>query len=257
MFDMHLKGLSAFTVLLLVSFLTQGAGTKTLSFAYDVDRGEPFHFIQEKQLISGIVYDFGVAIAIEMKRRVVFLEIPSKRRVEFLVKGHIDAWCLVSPTWFQNPEDFHWSETLYEGQDLLITHHSFKHQIEQFEDLAGKSVSTRLGYVYHPRIMEMFSKGETRRQDHSLTVLRYEMLSKGRIDVLIESNIVFGYQMLLVDKPRLYLKQPLIAEQYQQACAISRKTMTNADQEAFSKAVKKLKVTGQIQTILRRYRLQP
>lgn len=223
-----------------------------ITFSFWDQATPPFVFLENDELQSGIIKDIGDAIAKKLNREARYIRLPTARVDLHLINGDLDASCVTSPIWKDNPKDFHWSPTLFDGADRFLIRKGDDNKIDSFDDLKGKNVGVYNGYTYHPRIMNMMERGDF----HAVKVANIEkgikLLKLGRIDTIIDFGILLRYQLLSKGLNDELALAEAHADDFSLSCAFSKKS--DVAPEEMNAAVSKLIENGELEAVLGKYR---
>lgn len=189
---------------LIVSLGCCGAssGAEELRWGFGPADGMPYVEVEDHQLRGGFTHRLGTRVGQRLGLDLHFVETPNKRLEEFIQRGRIHLICNANPEWLAEPQRYHWSPPLYQEEDVLLLHHQAA-QVRGLEDLYGKVLGTQLGYVYSLPLMEAFARKLVTRQDIRDLDTRLSMLSKQRIDALIDMRRPLEHKLAL--RPELPL----------------------------------------------------
>ena len=202
--------------------------TAELLWGFGPHDGMPYVAVRQQQLIGGFTRLLGERVSSELAIPVRFIETPNNRLEGFLLEGRIQIICNAHPDWMPQASRLHWSAPLYEEEDRLLQHV----QSPDFSDLAklqGKSLGTSLGFVYIEPLMSAFSNGNVLRQDVSDLETRLQMLSRQRLDALIDMQRPLAYR--LSRNPTLPVRfSSWVVSRYWMHCAYSPHLEVAAEQ---------------------------
>lgn len=223
--------------------------TEKLLFGYSY-HGPPFHIGSDLQLKGGILKDVALAIAEAVEASPEFVNVPVKRADDLLTSGKVDLLCLYNPHWLAYPERYVWSTPVADYSEYYIAHR--ENSFHTYSDLSGKVIGTNLGYNYSPTTMRMFHEGTMQRLEMSEMERMYNLLSKRRIDALIDTDLSFYYlqKQGKIDH-RLTLSDVADAT-YGLSCAISHESPIAP--VALQESIQHLKNQNVFQRILNTYR---
>lgn len=196
-----------------------------------------------RRLTGGILKDLGDAIADRLRRKVRFLDTPSKRVWDVLARGEADGVCYVMPEWAEG--SFNWSKPLIPDGAAVIAHPSAP-ALHRLRDLANKPVGTVLGYHY-PEVEVLgnqFVRDDAPSMEHNLS-----KISAGRRQYAIVELTALAYRLRIA--PSVKLRTDLVIANFKARCAFSkRSTVPFANIE---QAIASLLNDGSIDKILGHY----
>lgn len=234
----------ATVILLLV--MAAGASAEELRWGFATADGMPYVDVHNQALRGGFTYRLGTAAGQRLGVQVGFVETPNKRIEEFLLRGRIHVICNANPQWLEEPKRFHWSPALYSEEDVLLSHTQAP-VISRLEDLYGKTLGTQLGYVYSDALMQAFATNKIIRQDVRDLSTSLNLLSKRRLDALIDMRRPISFQ--LAKRPDAPLQfSPWIVARYDMHCSYSPLLPVSA--ERLDATLQALRDQGLIQRML-------
>ncbi len=233
-----------------ILMLPVAAYAQDLLIQFDKANAKPYAFIENKKLVAGIIKDIGDELAKELGIDVHYINVPRKRVEQFLGTGEVHATLISNPAWYPESK-YNWTIPLYRESDIFLVSAQRAFPINTYDDLKGKHVGTIRGYHY-PGLQEKFDRQEVIRHDVSTFEQNVKKLETGRIDCLINANILIDY----------YLKEHNAHKQF----VIGGKVVSTHDIHGmFSKqapipidrinaAIRKMNKNGKITEILERYK---
>jgi ABC-type amino acid transport substrate-binding protein len=165
-----------------------------LVVGFGENNAEPYAFIEGEQLTGGIIKDLMDAVGKELGIDVQYKNIPPKRMKPYLRSGHIHVAPIWSPDWVEEHEQYNWSIPLFQESTVFVVDAQRAFPIQTLDDLRGKWVGTILGY-YYVGLMEKFEREEIFRDDNKNIEWNFKKLEAGRIDALLDSNILIEYYL--------------------------------------------------------------
>lgn len=224
----------------------------SISFSYWNEAAPPFVFEKDELLSGGMLKDFGDAIAHRLKRTPHYLKLPVPRIEQYLNEGRVGIDCITNRSWKKSPDNYHWSPTLFDGEDRLLVRKDAGFEINEFKDLEGKLLGVYNGYVYHPTIMNMIESGKVKTVKVNSVEKGILLLKLQRLDALIDFGIILRYQLKTADEKGELRLANLIADEYELSCAYSKKL--SIPRAEFDTAISELIDKGLVSEILRKYR---
>ena len=186
---MKKKTLLIYLIVFILSI--QIVSAKELIVAFGDYNAKPYAFIKDNHLTKGIIKDIMDQIGNELNLKIKYMRLPRKRVSSFLLEGKVHIRLISNPNWFKNPKQFHWSKPLFNEKDYFVISTKNTHKIRRIRDLKAKRLGTILGYHYS--ILENNSKLQILREDTRTLEGNFKKLDLGRIDVLIDSDILIHY----------------------------------------------------------------
>lgn len=233
-------------IFLQVSMLAQD-----LVVSYGDYNSEPYSFSKEGKLTGGIIKEITDALAAELGVTPVYKDVPRKRIYTSLESGETMMASITNPEWVEDKTKYNWSIPLFEEKNIFAVSSAKKISIKGFEDLKGKKLGTMLGY-YYPGLMEMFDKKEIIREDVLLLEQNFKKLEAGRIDALIDSDILMTYYIKKNKLEQKIIFAEMTASKHMIYFAVSKKSPINI--EKINGAFSKLKEKGKIDEIIKKYK---
>jgi len=206
------------TVLAVLFICWIGFGSaEELRWGFGPSDGMPYVEVRDHRLEDGFIHRLGELAGQRLGLTVRFVETPNKRLEEFLQRGRIHLICNMNPEWVAEPQRYQWSPPLYEEEDVLLQHRD-RPPLTSLNALHGKVLGTSLGYIYTTPLMEAFARDEIVRQDVRDLDTRLQMLSKQRLDALIDMRRPLAYE--LTKHPDLPLSfSPWVVQRYSMHCS--------------------------------------
>lgn len=235
-------------LLLLVSLgcLTAPGHAEELRWGFASADGMPYVEVREQQLRGGFTYQLGTRVGQQLGLAVRFVETPNKRVESFIQRGRIHLICNANPDWVAEPNRYRWSPPLYQEEDALLQHEQ-QAPVTRLEDLYGSVLATQLGYVYSTPLMEAFARRLVTRQDIRDRDTRLGMLSRKRIDALIDMRRPLLHE--LAQHPELPLRlSPWVVQRYDLYCLYGQQLPVSAEQ--LNGALLELRDSGAITRML-------
>ena len=150
--------------LLAVLFCAPGASAASLRVGVNSGWMMPFAQIDSGLPTNGIVVDLYRAVAADLGLRLQPLMLPRKRIEQLELDGKIDFSCYANRAWTLAPDEFVWSDPLFEITDVLVGHRDTPNPGNTKGVPSSAILSTVLGYVY-PSLEDQFAAGRLRRED--------------------------------------------------------------------------------------------
>lgn len=197
--------------------------------------------------ISGILFDITHAIAEQLSMELEMLPIPRKRIEQSLETNVIDLHCVANPKWYKSIY-LKWSDVIYNNPDLLINRLGIN-TLTVLSDYKKLKIGTTLGYIYP----ELSSYIENKNILPVISVTpseSYEKYRKNKISGFVSASIEASYFYRKVEDSVVHMNDNEIH------CALSpslnKETINN-----INTAIGTLKESGEIETILERYKKVP
>lgn len=234
------------TVLIGLLFTCSGAPAAELLWGFGPQDGMPYVAVRHQQLVGGFTRLLGERVADRLAVRVRFIETPNNRLEGFLQEGRIQLICNANPSWVTQADHLHWSQPLYQEEDSLLQH-AESADYSELVSLHGKTLGTSLGFVYSAPLMAAFSNGSVQRQDVRDLETRVHMLSRRRLDALIDMRRPLAYY--LARNPELPVRfSSWVVSRYWMHCVYSPHLGVAAEQ--MDKVLLELREHGEIDAML-------
>ncbi len=192
-----------------------------LVFAYGPGNGAPFAIINGQRLTGGLFKDIGDALSAHSGLAVVYRQVPTKRASSLLISGEVNALCLTHPDWIEGHEQLFWSPVIAQDFDHLMTLKKESLHVQTFTDIQDLNVGAMTGYIYFPKLMDLFAQGKAKRRDFNNLDALYASLFAERLDAVVDSRISIYYrQKIQTDYRKLTISQ-LVVYQYNLYCAFN------------------------------------
>ncbi|MDP3977670.1 MAG: transporter substrate-binding domain-containing protein [Pseudomonas sp.] len=178
------------------------SGAEVLRWGFSPSDGMPYVEVHNHHLLGGFTHRLGSRVGQRLNLELHFIETPNKRIEEFIQRGRIHLICNANPQWLAEPQRYHWSPRLYQEEDVLLLHGSDA-PVTGLQDLHGKVLGTQLGYIYSLPLMEAFARQLVTRQNVRDLDSGLNLLSRQRLDALIDMRRTLTYK--LAQRPELPL----------------------------------------------------
>ncbi|UTA47536.1 transporter substrate-binding domain-containing protein [Simiduia sp. 21SJ11W-1] len=218
---------------------------------YNANLGEPYIFRENGQAVAGIHWDLAHYLGRQLGREVQMLEVPRKRVRQYLEQGRAHLLLLTSPVWFDRPEDFQWTASIYTEQDLVIQNRHHVFPVREARDLAGKRVGMLQGYVYAELDDEPLRSSIVRDNAKSFRS-NFIRLSRGRLDAIVVPRILADHLFRQEFNRAAFYIAPEWNIPHTLYSAVSPHSPVTA--QAISSVYERMKQRGDFERILARYR---
>lgn len=132
-----------FSFLLLCASAALPARAGEVTFLVDTGTEMPMARFKGWQLVGGIHYDVGLALAKAMGRTAKFETLPRQRMINALEKGSADVICSYIPQWLPGGQ-FGWSQPFLPTLEVLLTSVAVERP-RKLSDVSGQMIGTVLG----------------------------------------------------------------------------------------------------------------
>ncbi|WP_324733965.1 hypothetical protein [Pseudomonas paeninsulae] len=113
----------------------------------------PYAEVHNHQLRGGFTHRLGSRVGQHLSLELHFVETPNRRIEELIQRGRIHLIGNANPEWAAEPQRYRRSPKLYQEADVIHLHDR-KAPVAGLQDLYGKVLGTRLGYVYSRPLMK-------------------------------------------------------------------------------------------------------
>jgi len=236
---------------LICLFFTCPVSAQQLVFAYGPGNGAPFAIVNGQQLTGGLFKDIGDALSAHSKLDVVYRQVPTKRASSLLISGEINALCLTHPDWIEEHEQLFWSPVLTQDFDHLMTLKKEPLHVKAFSDIQNLNVGAMTGYIYFPKLMDLFAQGKANRRDFNNLEALYASLFAERLHAVVDSRISIYYRQKTQARYRQLQVSNLVVYQYDLYCAFNNSLLPV--KEKIIDALAAMMRGGEFDKIIKRY----
>lgn len=209
----------------------------------------PFGEFQNEQIVGGMVFDIGQALAARMGLTARWVVLPRKRLDAAAAAGEIDVRCYAIPAWVARPELYQFSDTLLTIDNIVIGRSGMP-AIAQIDAIADKPVGTVLGFVYQA-LEPLAQQGRFRRDDAPSQSHVYKKLELGRSDYALGDSLSLAYHRRQQANSTI-APWRFVFEAIPFQCAILRSSRVPPDDVLT--ALREIKADKTVDKILARYR---
>jgi polar amino acid transport system substrate-binding protein len=240
------------TSLLVLLSLVPLSAAQPLVVAYQENNAEPYSMVIDGKMVGGIIKNVCDALGKSLGVPVEYRLVPRKRLESDIAKGLVSMIAVINPAWVDKPSALLWSVPLFtESNRFVVAGNGPK--ILTSTDLRGLHIGTILGY-YYVGLEELFARGFTFRQDVRTLLQNFQKLGTGRIDTLVDSDILIQWRIghLAGVKPSDFQLSEFVLSRQDIYWAVS--PQSTPPPAKILAALKRLKESGEIDRILARYR---
>lgn len=223
-----------------------------LIIGYGDHNAAPYAMERTEQLYNGIIKDIATEISGELDINISFVKTPRKRLERYLENNTIHLVLMTNPAWLSNNEKLQWSEPLFISKDILVVKANNPNTYNELIDLKGMVIGTIRGYKY-PSLQPYFDNKDFLRYDVSNLTVNFVRLELGRIDALVNDDLLINYHLKISKDAHAFKVLPLIVSQHNIQAALSPNAPITLTQ--FNRALKKLKDQGVIAAIIKKYQI--
>ncbi len=208
-------------VMLVVCWYSQSIMAQPLIFAYGPGNGPPFALTHQGALIGGLFKDMGDALAKRAGLGVSYRQVPTKRASSLLISGEVNALCMTHPDWIEDHDQLFWSQIIAHDYDHVMSLKRRQLQIHSYDDLHALNIGAMTGYLYFPKLMNVFKQGLATRRDFNSLQSLYSTLFTSRLDAVVDSLISINYRKKTEVKYQQLQVSNLVVYQYDLYCAFN------------------------------------
>lgn len=214
----------------------------------------PFEvFNDQGEITGGLLKEFALQLAREMKTRTEFVRLPRRRIEPALIAGEVDLVCYNSPAWSENPKALLWSMPTLKQIERVLVRKASQLPTRIPDDFVGKRVSVRLGYHYDS-IQPLFDANKATRVDETQVNFMFKSVATGLTDMLISSDgEIEGYFQSNPQARKDFAAAATPFSVVATQCAISPKSRWS--QEQIDKALASMMKRGDMDRMTKRYGL--
>lgn len=235
-------------LLLFAPLLALGLCVRPLRVPFEDWR--PYSFIDAEGRHTGLETELLAAVAGEAGCSVTYVrDVPRNRRLRMLAAGELDL--LVAATPVPSPEAWYTRPYREEVFAAFMRPEAALLEAPSLDALlaAGLRLLTHRGPLVAPIVSEFNARGQlTWFEDYAKGV---QLMQLGRGDVLLGDSLAIGHAARAVDLKLVAL--PLLVSRNSVTYKLSRKSLTQADLQAFNQAIQHLEARGELQRIRNRW----
>ena len=200
-------------LLALASWMAHGAELKIL---VDASTEMPLAQFRGQEVVGGVHFEVGAAIAKRLGRDASFISLPRKRVADALANGIADVSCQLLPEWL--PGNYDWTIPFMPDAELLIGNASAPRP-KDIRSLSGVKIGTILGFAY-PEIEKALGTGFVR-DDAPTATNNLNKLVAGRMQYAAVGELLLSYQKK-IGAFHLALHPAIVVQRYKAQCAVSK-----------------------------------
>lgn len=231
----------------LLSLLTS-CRADNIIFAVSTGSAMPMTEFRNEELSSGLLKDFGDALARELALEPRYLNLPRKRVEAALQGGQADLLCDLRPEWLDS-KVWAWTETVF-SNNMIVASRIDTPALSRLRALSGQRVGTVLGYRY-PEVERRLGLQFERDDAVSDDVNTNKLLNK-RFNYIMSNSLYYDYQRKV--HPNRARLNPAVfnIRSFDTYCALPPKG--RLDIGKVNRAILSLRKRGDFQMIYERYR---
>ncbi|MCV2353507.1 transporter substrate-binding domain-containing protein [Paucibacter sp. B2R-40] len=237
---------ASFLVAMGLGLGASSAAAADLVLIVDASTEMPWAQLQRNQVLAGLHWDLGQALAKQLGRDLRFLVLPRKRIARALEAGDGDLVCGLLPKWFAGP--FDWSLPVLPDGELILSLASATAP-KAISELRGKPLGTVSGFVY-PELEQTLGEGFVR-EDAPNAAANLRKLNLGRMQYAVSNQLYVDYQRHQ-GALKVALNPDFMLASYVMPCALSRRSQIKLD--ALNQAITQLERSGALHQMSSAYR---
>ena len=238
-------------LIVLALLFSRNLAAQSLVVNFGVHNAAPYAFVEDGKITGGIIKDIMDLLGKKIGIDIQYAETPRKRLSAYLQSGRVHIVVLSNPLWFANSHLFDWSDPLITEKNLFMLKSDSLLKIKRFEDLEGKILGTILGYSY-PALKQMLDQNIIHRADTLTLNQNFIKLQAGRVDALIDSDILIQYYLKSNNLQNQFIAAEKLASEHLLRSVLSKHAPIDIVQ--VNKAYKAMKEKGELSRILNKYR---
>lgn len=208
----------------------------------------PMTEFRNEVLSSGLLKDFGDALARELGVAPRYLTLPRKRVETALLSGQADLLCDLRPEWLDG-KGWSWTDTVF-SNNMIVASRIDTPTLARLSDLAGNRVGTVLGYRY-PEVERRLGAA-FERDDAATDELNTNKLLNSRFNYMMSNSLYYDYQRKAHPNRARLNPDVFKIRPFDTYCALPPKG--RLDIEKVNRAIAALRKRGDMQMIYDRYR---
>ncbi|ASP48672.1 substrate-binding periplasmic protein [Cognaticolwellia beringensis] len=234
------------TLMLAISFPLYSQQFLRTSY-YSQNVAPQLFFDEQGRPISGILFDITHTIANQLDMQLEMLPIPRKRVEQSLETNVIDMHCVANPMWYKSIY-LQWSDVIYNNPDILINRRGIT-ALTKLSEYKKLKIGTTLGYIYPE--LSSYIDNENILPIPSLTpAASYKKYRQNKISGFVSASIEASYFYKNIEDSVIAMNDNEIH------CALSP-SLDKVTVNNINAVISTLKVTGEIDNILEKYRRIP
>jgi polar amino acid transport system substrate-binding protein len=230
----------------LFALIALPAKAADVTFLVDTGTEMPMARFQGWEMVGGIHYDVGMALAKAMGRTARFTTLPRQRMAGALEQGSADVVCGYVPQWFEG--NFGWSQPFLPTVEVLLTNAAAQRP-RALKEVAFQTIGTVHGYHYPE--LEKGLGADFIRENGPNTEASLRKLAVGRMSHVVTSEYIYYYRKKQGDLA-IVVHPPLLIKRWATQCAISRKGSVSVAE--VNSGIAAMLRAGTLDSIIARYR---
>ncbi len=205
----------------------------------------PFVLREEGHISGGILKELIDRLAQELHLSPLYIPLPRKRLEQALKSGQVHLLPASSPDWLEADLPLYWTNPWLHSRERLLLRQDTLAPVNSLNDLYGKRLGTVMGHQY-PLLEFWFERHLILRSDGHTTAQNLRRLARGRIEALIDSELVILH--LAAQNPDQFVIAPFSAsEQYYRMALTPQAPCSGA---ALEEALQRLLQAGVVDALI-------
>lgn len=233
-------------ILFYLSFCTLEA--ETIKVSYDYHNVPPYAIIEDGILTGGLIWDIFEELKSRIDIKIVYIRVPRVRQVEKLLEGSIDVLSITNPLWLGDKAYMaYWSPKLFSQKAIFFYRSNSNININYINDLYGLRIGCIRGYHYG-NLSPYFETGSIIKVSNSNLDNNLKMLNAGRLDAILDSEILLRYRVKDLSNYKISSYIPLTNDIY-----FAYSPIGHINRELLNREIQKLVDEGFIENLLDKY----
>lgn len=228
--------------------LLSPARADELVFAVSTGSAMPMTQFKQDVLATGLLKDFGDALARQLGKQPRYLTLPRKRVESALESGRADLLCDLRPEWLDG-KHWIWTEPVF-SNFMIIVSRADTRPLGRLSDISAERVGTVLGYRY-PEVERRLG-GRFQRDDSVSDAYNTTKLLSGRFRYMVSNALFYDYQRKVHPARERLNSAVFTITPFDTFCAM--KPGGRLDPAQVNRAINALHKRGDMQRIYQRYR---
>jgi len=224
---------------------------EVLKISFSRSISEPYVFIDKRKLTGGVLKELMDALSKQSGIKMQYVLVSKRNQEKEMKAGNIDGSCLISQNDFMNPNQYQWSNSLYEEEDVLIVRKGDAHNLKALRSLYGHKVGTIQAHFY-PHLDPYFKNNSIERVENKKLSNNMNQLRFGVIDAVVDTKLAVGHCMQKKNMHDKLVVSNKAIDKQEIHCAFRKDMDTSI--EKINSALYILKEKGVIDKILKQYR---
>lgn len=220
----------------------------TIKVSFDYHNIPPYAVIENNKLVGGLIKDIFDELQRRVDIKVIYVRVPRARQIDKLLDGSIDILSIMNPKWLEGKADLvYWSPKLFSQRSVFFYKKEGWVDINSINDLYGLRVGCIRGYHYGI-LSPYFEKGSIIMVSNSNLDNNLKMLNAGRLDAILDSEILLRYRVKDLARYTISPFIPLTNDIY-----FAYSPISHINRDLLNREIQKLVDEGFIENLLDKY----